>query len=42
MMVGRFENSGFGPVSESGIANELSPNGFAFQNQEKLLQKKKT
>ena len=41
-MAGRFENSGFGPVSEPGIANELSPNEFAFQNQEKLLQKKKT
>ena len=31
MMAERFEDSGFGPVSESDIAHELSPNEFVLQ-----------
>ena len=41
LMAERFENSGFGPVSESEIANELSPNEFEVHKL-KVLQEKKT
>ena len=40
MMAERFENSGFGPVSESDIVDKLSRNEFALQKS-KVLQEKR-